>query len=586
MRTSPPYEVVIADPDECRCRMFADLLEDVYESKSQRVGGLDELKALMATPACGDLDLVILAQALPGVSSRIHYCLSYLHVVAPSSGIIAIRRNPSLEVPALDRLQVLDLPIGQELTEDRACQALAGLLPLPVQLPTITYPTPPDHVLLAMVRTLGREGQFEQGENVMQRLVRKLWGCEHASLSRLTQGYSGAKVFRIDLVPIEADQSFALKLSSESDLWKLENEVDNWEEIEGALDDHHFRRYLPQLCAPVFPSEASERVVEAGGFYAVAYQFLGAGAGEFLDLGDAYTKSAADLDLLAQQEGRAQLPPDLAGELLEAVVRRLRQGWYDQAVPSEHVTLWDGEDALEGQVLEPPPYCLTAKQKAHLLASLEMLEDLGSRLLLDTWQGDCQQVASWLAEGPPATCALAGTRRVAQSPVHGDLNSSNILTWFKEGQPFLIDFACYQQQGHTLQDFARLEAEVKFALMDTESDSPVPALDRDPSRLRMWMEAESQLASENWEGQVRLSGRNRTPVRRAVDLVRTVRLQAREVQAGAFDRAGIPTPDFLAEYAAALLYHTLRAVGYDSLSTLKRLLAVRSAAELIRLPVG
>lgn len=57
--------------------------------------------------------------------------------------------------------------------------------------------------------------------------------------------------------------------------------------------------------------------------------------------------------------------------------------------------------------------------------------------------------------------------------------------------------------------------------------------------------------------------------------MKLIRFQAKEIWD--LRSARLDTdPGFWCEYAAALLYHTLRAIGYDSLSPFKRLLAIAS----------
>ena len=71
-------------------------------------------------------------------------------------------------------------------------------------------------------------------------------------------------------------------------------------------------------------------------------------------------------------------------------------------------------------------------------------------------------------------------------------------------------------------------------------------------------------------------------LQRAVRTVRFVRAGAYSVARQAHSRrSALGGLEFTTEYGAALLYHTLRAIGYDSLSPFKRILAVLAAAELL-----
>jgi hypothetical protein len=61
-------------------------------------------------------------------------------------------------------------------------------------------------------------------------------------------------------------------------------------------------------------------------------------------------------------------------------------------------------------------------------------------------------------------------------------------------------------------------------------------------------------------------------------------VEVRKTAADLYDsrRAPANDPNFDLEYSAALLFHTLRAVTYTSLSPFKRILAAYSAAGILR----
>jgi len=149
---------------------------------------------------------------------------------------------------------------------------------------------------------------------------------------------------------------------------------------------------------------------------------------------------------------------------------------------------------------------------------------------------------------------------------------------------FLIDFAMYQKCGHALQDFARLETEIKYALMDCQQDSPVnelPGFDSTPGQFQLWLELENHLLGNIWREPKTWSS---TGFRRNLDLtlqlVQSIRTVAGDIQKQNL-QSGLP-PSFEDEYLYPLLYHTLQAITYRSLSPFKRLLAVHSSAELLR----
>ncbi|NOT60635.1 MAG: hypothetical protein HOP19_10480 [Acidobacteria bacterium] len=164
------------------------------------------------------------------------------------------------------------------------------------------------------------------------------------------------------------------------------------------------------------------------------------------------------------------------------------------------------------------------------------------------------------------------------------MNSNNVLLWQKGRHPFFIDFPFFQEQGHALQDLARLEAEVKFALMDRQLESPADkllAFDHTHSQLKLWMHFEDCLIHTDWRVQKVLQHEPayHDNVKHHHELVRFIRQQAEEVQRQ--PDSAVVRPKFEVEYFPALLFHTLRAISYDSLSLFKRLLAVYSASKLL-----
>jgi hypothetical protein len=172
---------------------------------------------------------------------------------------------------------------------------------------------------------------------------------------------------------------------------------------------------------------------------------------------------------------------------------------------------------------------------------------------------------------------------VLVSPVHGDLNAKNVFLWLEHpDQPFLIDFPYFQESGHAMQDFARLEVEMKFALMDRQLESPPNrdwAFDLTLTQVPGWCRLESLLHSDRWETAHLdcVAGVYPNNILLTLELVRVLRRSAREVQGRDADAQA----SFDNEYLPALLYHTLRAIGFESLVEFKRLVAVRSAARII-----
>src|SRR5262249_45419876 len=219
---------------------------------------------------------------------------------------------------------------------------------------------------------------------------------------------------------------------------------------------------------------------------------------------------------------------------------------------------------------------LSLKWQARVLGWLERLKVLGGRLL-PGWEGDARAVRDWVA-GPPEG-NLTRPRPVLLSPIHGDLNRTNVLVWVASPpQAFLIDFANYRENGPAVYDLAHLEAEVKFLLMDCEETSPARAFDHDHTQLERWCALEEHLASTGWAGERATLGEG---VDRALRLSQRLRKEAEGIHQRGM-AGNNQTRPFGPEYLATLLYHTLRVVGYpQGPSTLKRLLAAFGAARLI-----
>ena len=425
-------------------------------------------------------------------------------------------------------------------------------------LPQIKFPKPPDRILIEQVKSLDSKGRLNAGKLILSRMVGNIMGKGKASVKRLTQGYSGAQVLRVDWKSGHEPKSFAMKISPARDRWKIENELSHWNSIEKALAPYGLMRYLSILKKPEGHDEEPPKLVTSSGWDAIAYLFLGDNIGHFLDFKHAYM----------QEE-------QLAWELLNKLISILRFAWYDGAKASKR-KLWGDRDAQYGKVLTFPPYCFTAWQKAHILGAMEQLEPYGKRLL-PQWQGSVQTISAWMKSESKILKLFSQPDLVVVSPVHGDLNSNNFLLWVDKDQPFLIDFACYQKAGHTLQDFARLEAEVKFELMDREAISPLPALDLTFQQLAIWCQLEDQFTSPNWNQLFSTARGDTKYVSHALSMITYIRTQAKEVHDNVFGTDAT----FERQYRSALLYHSLRAIGYESLSILKRILAVYSAARLI-----
>lgn len=152
--------------------------------------------------------------------------------------------------------------------------------------------------------------------------------------------------------------------------------------------------------------------------------------------------------------------------------------------------------------------------------------------------------------------------------IHGDLNCRNLLIE-RSGRPWLIDFA-HTGIGHYLKDFAKLETEIKFLLLEPKGS------ERDVSA---WLELDLAL-DDRWpfgEPPTPMLARSLPNPELAKAFVAICGLRAL-----ARDRMiGHKVPQ-IAQYRAAVLHYTLHTLRFRDVSEPKKLYAVRSAQRLLQ----
>jgi hypothetical protein len=161
--------------------------------------------------------------------------------------------------------------------------------------------------------------------------------------------------------------------------------------------------------------------------------------------------------------------------------------------------------------------------------------------------------------------------------VHGDPNSGNILVGVEKAEDIiLVDCGSYRSDGFRVSDLARMEAEIKFLLMESDCDGYA---DIDPGRLNDWIAIERKCLEQGLslseafvENQFSYLLRE---TRRAYRLIAIIR-QAANTLCKPHDPTG-------QHYFAALVGTSLRWLPSRYIRTPKKLLAVFSAAEILRL---
>ena len=152
---------------------------------------------------------------------------------------------------------------------------------------------------------------------------------------------------------------------------------------------------------------------------------------------------------------------------------------------------------------------------------------------------------------------------------HGDLNNANIL--FKDDQPnpWLIDFA-HTGYGHYLRDFAKLETEIKFGLMDKKNEDALV-------RLPYWLDMDNVLDvlpfGETSYIQPHVWKETDPEILKAYSVIRHLRLLASDRMIGSKE-------SHIAQYRTALFLYTLQTLAFSDISPCKKIFAFRSASRL------
>lgn len=239
----------------------------------------------------------------------------------------------------------------------------------------------------------------------------------------------------------------------------------------------------------------------------------------------------------------------------------------------ELIDCWYKHQELDSKPLSESNYHIGEKERREILIIIEELGEFFPWYLGD-WGEECiGQLRNFVSREPIGDKNLWERQFDHQEClVHGDLNSNNFFvdadderlkTWF------LIDFA-HTEPAHYMMDFAKLEAEVKFFLMDNWI-----ADNLNPKHIRLWIEFEDLLKSVAFGGTPEFPDRRgSSDVRKAYTVISRIRSLAANVK------------DFNEiDYYIALLYHTLMALRYSqefrNVVTIKKIFASYCANSLL-----
>lgn len=474
-----------------------------------------------------------------------------------------------------------------------------------------------NRVLQRQIRSLSERRDLKDGLNHLRRLIGKCLDGRRAQkieIRQLGQGKSGAIVFHLIKYAGQVHE-YVIKLTPSDSLWKLEAEVHGHLEAQSKTGLPGYKQHVakleePNKNEPLDPEKPEGRfIVDSGHWYAIHYDFLGGSTfGNFIDLETELTAGPATLMKKTSGSEKFTLasdhPDDVFSHRLNVVstaIDGLCEIWYGnkELVTRRSEIIWKVEDAPEHRFIPLPPYQLTQRIKGWIHDFLDSREaSFGARLFPD-WEHHKEGVLRLINNDQRAPKRLGDTAIFTLSPVHGDLNANNVLLWLKyDKYPFLIDLPFYQRDGHALQDFARLEVDITSALLDRQEESPLrelAAYDYCLSQIPLWIEMEDRLldpqafdtalvaasgspqdAQINWK-----ADGYKNNVRLCFALTMILRQKAFAIQQKVLNDAP-PAGPFQTEYLPALLYHSVRAIAYPSLSVFKRMLAVYTAGSILK----
>lgn len=617
--TNPLKPALIGDSNPSRFNWLKQLLEQEFGLEVFQAKTFDEVKSRIGADTSGvsrwliiiadDLRLYSNRLATPEVLQTYFNFLSELDtrfelvtvLIATSEKRFSFRiTEPTCTI------QISDPPTEDEY---QACaQALVRDANLErLNTARITW-DPKNRILRAQIRSLSERRNLSDGEEHLRRLIGRclrLDPLQSIEVRPVGQGKSGASVFRLvtkTTDPKTKPHEYLLKLCQAASVWKIEAEVRGHLQAEPNLSHHGYLVHLPVLRPAIAPTSAlgtltepNRYIVRSGNWYAVHFDFVGGDRfGRFVDLETAIVASTSELSERTEStqfDAKAGDPNTQRTRIFSTLLDWLCNNWYAN-LQSEHVErkllqVWDSGDAPERKYVVMPPYKLTGRSKRWIEDFVDSHDaQLGARFFAD-WGRHSERVLRLISEDdahPEQLGKLAQPLPLVLSHVHGDLNASNILLWLEKQHPFLIDFPFYQDAGHALQDLARLEVEIKLSLMDRQEDSShdeLKAYEHTYSQMDIWREMENHLL-ENWEQEKTVWEEDgyKENVEFCLTLVQLIRNKAKDVQQNTRCE-GPPAGDFLDEYLPALLYHTVRSIGFPSLSVFKRLLAVYSAGLIL-----
>jgi class 3 adenylate cyclase len=629
--------ILIGDDNDARFKWFHDLFADLYKVEALQAKTLDEVKALAHTlPDRSIVRLVLLVDSLPLSESsqkadpRINFNQLDESLGAEFACLVTRLREPKLD-GLKRRIQLIHAPtwppapglIVDELRQLRRIQpieisSLARDRDQIEALKKVTKWNQNDKDQRRQLRSLSHLCDIDDGCNQLLRVVSHsvdVESAERVEITTMRRSKSGAKVVR--LIISHAGQTRELMFKLLETLADLEHEVREYHETQRAAETiPNYPAQIALLEPPVSPLNQAHPehkfIVHTGQWFAIHYDLgINERPARLLDLRSVLTIDPASLQQKTKgtpYEFTARSQSKLNEYRLKVFTILLNQ---ISAILYGNLSYFSREQKAKWKIAPPedagehgslPPYLIMPRVKGLIEDFLDSRDAvIGARMFrepADDWEGNVERVKTLVCHDSTEADLgrLGGSIAFTLSPVHCDLNADNVSLCLEHDRyPFVVDLPSYQRAGHCLQDFARLEAEIKLALLDRQEESPIAdlaAYDYADSQLRLWIEMEERLLTkheldETQLGKPRVKRVNwqtdgyRTNVDLCYRLIRLLRQKACEIQQKKVgDMSPVPFAD---EYLPALLYYSLQAISYPSLTIFKRLLAVYAAGSIFRI---
>lgn len=405
----------------------------------------------------------------------------------------------------------------------------------------------------------------------------------------LVSGYSGAVVFMLGNPPNgnATCPRYILKLAQGSEGFiKLQREGVRFKTL--ILGREVSRSLLDGYVAEEIRLSGIEKNSPAGtddGWFGIAYREVGNGMGTLMSFGQFYLEAG-------KRDRGGPVKKDLRSGLIrirEFLIRLYTDCWgrYHRRGDVATCRLWREE---------PGPgayYSLGGEKRAMILEELEQLAPR-ARTLLEPRAGDQElaeqhvsRIISFMDKGRCGGRLTGATLfdqefAVLRSGTHGDLHSKNILVRDALGRrdPFVIDFAEFQEAGHPFCDYVRLENDVRLRLMQYEDGS-----DTVDDSLKAWIRNERhlQMIYRMSDLEAEIPKASRSFAGKAYWTIKVIRALAylNLAHAPGDPSRRISDESFGLQYRCALLHRTLASIASTDIVVEKKLLAMWLASWVI-----